>query len=336
VKRILVTGMGGELGTRVANLLEADPRVDAVVGVDRDPPRRRLRRAEFHRIEPRDEAKLAALVHDVDPSVVVHLGIYEPNARADPAAAAAYTAAGSAAVLEAAGRCRALEHVVVRSGIEVYGRHRGTPKQPDEAAPLQPTSPFGRSLFEVEKAAGNAGRAAGLPVTVLRCAPIVGSHLASPLGRYLRLPVVPISVLANPPFSLLHLEDAAGAVVRAVERGYDGPVNVVAPGTVTPRQAVRLGGRVPLPVACLGWIAVRPAAELLGAPLPDHVHELLTRGRMADSSRAADVLALMPAFTTVDVVKELYEWAEVTTLGPAGARGLATAPGTFGGGVTGG
>ena len=52
--RILITGMGGELGTRVAQLLEAERWVDALAGMDIDPPRRRLKRADFHRIDPRN------------------------------------------------------------------------------------------------------------------------------------------------------------------------------------------------------------------------------------------------------------------------------------------
>ena len=43
--RILVSGMGGELGTRVTNLLEELGSVEAVVGFDLDPPRRRIPRA---------------------------------------------------------------------------------------------------------------------------------------------------------------------------------------------------------------------------------------------------------------------------------------------------
>src|SRR5256885_16309743 len=52
--RVLVTGMGGELGTRVAQLIEARDWATEVVGVDFVPPRRRLRRALFRRIDPRD------------------------------------------------------------------------------------------------------------------------------------------------------------------------------------------------------------------------------------------------------------------------------------------
>ena len=65
--RVLVTGMGGELGTRVAQLLEGRREVTEVAGFDFVPPRRRLRRATFARIDPRDRDRLVAFVTDFAP-----------------------------------------------------------------------------------------------------------------------------------------------------------------------------------------------------------------------------------------------------------------------------
>lgn len=312
--RVFVTGMGGELGGRVVGLLEAAPEVDEVAGVDREPPRRRLHRAEFRLVEPLDRRRMVAAVREFDPTAVVHMGVYEPNARSTPKAAVARTEAASIAALGAAAECRDLRHVVVRSGIEVYGRRRGAATRPDESVAPDPTSPFGRSLLRAEGVAVAAAHAAGCPVALLRMAPVVGPHVPSPLGRYLRLPVVPVSAVADPPFSLLHQEDAAAAVLAALRRQVDGPVNVVGPGAVTASQAVRMGGRVPLPVAGPFWRAARALAELTGAPVPDHVHELLVRGRTADGGRAATALGTVARHSTPEVVKDLYEWATVTYL----------------------
>src|SRR3954452_21362632 len=131
--RVLVTGMGGEIGTRVTNLLEGDERVDDILGVDIDPPRRRLYRAEFRRIDPRDRRKLVRIVRDFEPTAVVHLGVYEPNARAGPALARSLTHEFTVAALGAAADSPSLDRVVVRSGIEIYGRARGAATRPDES-----------------------------------------------------------------------------------------------------------------------------------------------------------------------------------------------------------
>jgi UDP-glucose 4-epimerase len=314
--------MGGELGVRVANLLADAPGVDAVLGIDMDPPRRRVGDVVgFTRVDPRDRRAVVPVVLDFDPTVVVHLGVYEPNARTGPALAAELNQLGTLNTLGAAAECPALQRIVVRSGIEVYGRRRGQATRPDESVPLDPTSSFGRQLVAVEELAVGAGRAAGAIVTSLRLAPVTGSAMASPLGRYLRLPVVAFGGLADPAFALLHQTDAADAVIAAITGGPDTPVNVVADGATTPAQAARLGGRVPLPIVGPGWQLARVGAELLGAPLPDHVQELLTRGRVADGSAAADLLGIHPAWTTGDVVRDLYAWAPVTYVRPGAEVG---------------
>ena len=254
------------------------------------------------------------LIHTVSPTALLHLGVFEPNARVGPSAAATWTDAVAAATFDTLERVGGeIECIVVRSGIEVYGRRRGSPIRPDETVPRNPTSPFGRTLALLERRATEAGRAIGVPVTLVRCGPIVGSHLASPLGRYLRLPVVPYSPFEGP-FCLLHMEDAVQALVAALTSGHDGPVNVVGPGAVTALQAARLGGRLPFPVLGPGWMVARTITELLGSPLPDHVRELLVRGRSADGSSARSALGVEPRHTTADIVRELYEWGELAHL----------------------
>ncbi len=312
--RVLITGMGGELGTRVATLLEADRAIDAIAGMDIDPPRRRLARAEFWRIDPRDRDRVAGAVRSFTPTVVVHLGTYEPFARCTPSSAIARTASGSIATLGAAASTGALEHIVVRSGIEVYGRRRGAPARPTEDDPTDPTTPWGHSLHHAERVAREAAADAGASVTFVRSAPFVGPHFPSPLGRLLRLPVVPVAAVCDPPFSVLHQEDAAAAFVAAVHRRFDGPVNVVGEGTVRATQAALMGRRVPLPVLGPGWRPARLGARMAGAPIPPHVHELLTRGRTADGSRCAEALGVKPQRATIDVIRQLHAWTEVTYL----------------------
>jgi UDP-glucose 4-epimerase len=162
----------------------------------------------------------------------------------------------------------------------------------------------------------------GIPVCSLRYAPVLGSHVPSPLGRLLRLPVVPVAAFADPPFSLLHPDDAANAMVAAIEHRVDGPCNVVGPGAATPWQAARLGGRVPLPVLPRMWGAIARATEIAGAAIAPHVIELLRRGCTGDGARAREVLRLNSLTPTQDVLRELFDWADVVPI-PTGREAVA-------------
>ena len=192
-QRVLVTGMGGELGTRVAQLLEQRSWADDVVGVDFVPPRRRLRRAVFRRIDPRDRDRMAEFVQEYAPTIVAHFGVYEPSSRMTPTSAAERTELSTVATLSAAARAGALEYVVVRSGLEVYGPRTARVSVPDESIMPAPRTPFGVSLLQVEGIANGVAIRHDLPVCALRYAPVVGKVVsnASAVGWTCRNPRSP-------------------------------------------------------------------------------------------------------------------------------------------------
>jgi UDP-glucose 4-epimerase len=310
-RRVLISGMGGELGSLVASMVEQLPWAGRIVGLDLDPPRRRLRRAEFHLVHPTDGQRIERIVNELKPQVVIHLGVYEPDARASAAEAAVWTAAAATSVLDAAAKGNSLSSVVIRSGIEIYGRLPNGAPPPDESAALAPSSAFGRQLLDVESITAQATKPA-VSVARLRLAPVIGPHVPSPLGRLLRLPTVPFNILGNPSFCVIDDHDAARAIVAAAEMQYDGTLNVVANGSIRVCDAARRGSKLPVPVLGPQWMFARPFTRLLGAPIPDHVQELLHHGRTADASRLRSELNVTPAWSTVDVIDSLHSWESVT------------------------
>jgi len=308
--------MGGELGSLVSLLLEAEPWVGALAGIDVDPPRRRLRKAEFHLIEPANRERIVDVVTEFNPHVLVHLSVWEPDARAGANHARRFTADATTAIVGAAAECPALESLIVRSGIEVYGRYRNAPTRPDEVTPLHPTTDYGRMLLNIESSAISVGKRVGLAVGALRLAPVLGPHVPSPLGRLLRQPMVPFSVLADSPFAVVEDADAARAFVAAAARRLAEPVNVVAPGAITTLQAIARGRRVPLPLVGPEWGLARRLSHLLGAPVPEHVMELMHYGRLADGGRAMEALGFTPTTTTPQVIDRLYSWESVVRIQP--------------------
>jgi UDP-glucose 4-epimerase len=310
-RRVLVSGMGGEVGSRVASLLEDEPWVSALEGIDNDPPRRRLRRAVFHRIVPGHHDRVVDVVTRFDPHVLIHLAVWEPFSRATPAHAAALTDDAAISILGAAAECRSLESIVVRSGLEIYGRPRGAVTRPDENASLHPTTGYGRMVAGIERTADTIGERVGVTICALRLATTVGPHVPSPLGRLLRMPAVPFSALADPPFALLEDVDAARAFVAAARERASGPINVVAPGAITARQAIRRGRRIPIPLIGPEWRIARAFSYVAGSPIPEHIVEMMHRGRLADGTRAARVLRFAPVTSTTEIIDKLYSWPSV-------------------------
>ncbi len=310
-RRVFVSGVGGELGTLIADLLEAEPWVDALAGIDADPPRRRLTKTIFHRIPPDQHDRIVDTIAHFNPHVLVHVGVWEPDARAAPASARILTDQAATSIIGAAAECPALEHIIVRSGIEIYGRARGALTRPDETAPIRPTSDWGRTVAEIEHIAARVGDRVGVAIGAVRLAPVLGPHVPSPLGRLLRLPAVPFSALADPPFAVIEDGDAARAIVAAARVGLEQPVNVVANGAITCLQAIRRGRRLPIPLIGPEWRIARAVSHVLGAPIPDHVAEALHRGRLADNHRMADLLGVVPESTTIEVIERLYGWPSV-------------------------
>ena len=314
-QRVLVSGMGSELGSLVAVQLESEPWVGSLVGIDVDPPRRRLRTAEFHLLQPSQRERIVDVVTKFNPHVVINLSVWEPDARAGLEHARRFTADATTAVIGAAAECPALEAMVVRSGVEVYGRGHRSITRPTETSPLQPTSEYGHMLANIERSAREVGRRIGISVGKLRLAPVLGKHVPSPLGRLLRQPVVPFSLLADAPFAVIEAGDAAAAFVRAAAQRLDEPVNIVAPGAITALQAILRGKRVPLPLVGPEWRVAARLSHMSGAPIPDHVVELMHRGRLADGGKARELLKFTPRLTTPEVIDHLYAWESVVRIG---------------------
>jgi UDP-glucose 4-epimerase len=308
--------MGGELGSLAASMLENTSWAGPILGIDIDPPRRRLRRSDFRLADPTAAPAISSIVGEFDPQVILHLAVYEPEARASAAQAARWTPAIAEALFTACADLTDLRSIVVRSGIEVYGRPGGIP---DVYAAALPTSPFGRQLLNVETLARRTGAVSGVPTAVVRVAPVIGPHVPSPLGRLLRMPVVPGPLFNDPRFTVLSDHDAAATLVAAAACRFDGTVNATAAGSISLRQTLAVGRRLRAPLVGPQWRVARPVSHLLGAPVPDHVVEVLTRGRLAEPSDVVALLGVDAPQSVDEVVAALYSWEPITRIYPHGA-----------------
>src|SRR5215216_4446371 len=126
-RRVLITGVSRYLGGRLAALLQADPEIEQVIGVDTVPPKGDLGRTQFVRADIRNPL-IAKVIATSEVDTVVHL-----NLIATPLTAGGRTAMkeinviGTMQLLAACQKSPTLRKLVVKSTTAVYG---SSPKDP--------------------------------------------------------------------------------------------------------------------------------------------------------------------------------------------------------------
>ncbi len=292
------------LGTGVARVLERNPEVDAISGIDLEPPRRWMRRADFHFARPGDQDRIVAIAKDFEPTVIVHAWVFEPRSRSSPGQARARTVAGTESLLAAAAATGTVKHMVVRSSASVYGAGVQRSRVAGVNTSARPTTNFGHMSTRVEDRCITVGRSLDSTVAIARLGSVMASHLPNPLGRFLSLPIVPVPITAHR-FGLVHLVDASIAMAALATSGRVGIANVMAPDPVTPSEAIRIGNRVPLPVIPAAFRLGRHLAEIPGTPLPEHLVGLLTRGQLIAPCDLSDI-GFTYSRSTRDALRDLY------------------------------
>ncbi|MGH3322155.1 MAG: NAD-dependent epimerase/dehydratase family protein [Streptosporangiaceae bacterium] len=301
---VLITGVSGHLGGRLAEVLQAEPGVERVIGVDVVPPRPRLGRTEFVRVDIRTSA-IGKVIEAGGVDTVVHASLTAPPGSAGGRASMKETnVVGTMQLLAACQRAPSMRRFVLRSTTAVYG---SSPRDPalftEDMEPLSPPrSGYAKDAVEVESyVRGFARRRSDAAVTILRFAGVLGADTDSPLARYFSFPVLPTVLGFDPRLQFLHEDDAVDALRRTALANRPGTFNVSGDGVVTLSQAARRVGRPMLPIPV-------PTIQLVGravrrAGLADFSPEqlaLLSYGRTVDTSRLRSTLTWSPAYTTVE------------------------------------
>jgi UDP-glucose 4-epimerase len=163
----------------------------------------------------------------------------------------------------------------------------------------KPGSAVTRDLLEMEQLVSDfALRNDACRVTVLRLGYRVSEDTT--LGRYLSLPIVPTFAGFDPRLQLLHEDDAAEAIVRAIIGDHPGAFNVGGDGVVLLSQAIDIMGGRAAPVllpygSWFGRLALRMFARV---NLPAHLADLIAFGSVMDCSRLEAEFSWKPAFSS--------------------------------------
>jgi UDP-glucose 4-epimerase len=184
----------------------------------------------------------------------------------------------------------------------VYGAHPKNPNFLTEDAELRghrSDDHSGRFVNDKVRAERQAQRFARehreVEVCVLRFAPMLGPTVSNVVTRFLSRPFAPVMMGHDPLIQLVHEQDAAWALQRAVESQATGAFNIVGKGVLPYTTILALLGRVPVPMPQL---LARPlakalwATQLVGSP-PSFLDYLLYLC-VADGNRARRELGFSP------------------------------------------
>lgn len=293
-RRVLITGISGQLAGLLARSLEQDDRVTYLVGLDNREPRHDLERTEFVRLDITNP-RLARIIAATDVDTVVHLStLSTPRQAGGRARMKEHNVIGAMQLFGALQKAPQVRKLVVKSTTAVYGSEHDAPALLRETD--RPSSPltdgFALDASEVEGyLAAFHRRRPDITTTVLRFANFLGGHLDSVMSSYFTLPAVPTVLGYDPRLQFCHEEDAVEVLRRSVLEDHAGTFNVAGEGVLYLSQCIRLAGRVPahvpMPLARAVSAAVRRSRRL------DFTPEQL---RFLQYGRASDITALQRDF----------------------------------------
>jgi nucleoside-diphosphate-sugar epimerase len=259
VGTVVVTGVGGSLGQRVARLLAEREDVERIVGVDLVAPAWSSHKLDVRLADLADPppARFDGSGDDLVEAFkaadgVVHLAWRAPGEgfadENDPSTGNRRAIGRVLAAMAEAG----VERFVFVSSATVYGAWPDNKVPLTEDTPIRPNPefPFAVGKAEAERLLAEwAGSHPGVRVAILRPSATVGSP-ERPLYQALGITRSPRSGDGSRPVQYLHVDDLASAVVLAWDRGLNGVFNVAPDAGVREDEARALAGgvaKLPLP-----------------------------------------------------------------------------------------
>jgi UDP-glucose 4-epimerase len=303
-RRVLITGVSNPLGAEVARRLATQ--VPTLFGCDVADPVSAIEEMDFVHADTR-QSVIGKLVRQLRIDTVVHMAVTVDSAAEDKATHETNVIGTMNVLAGCAGPSSPVRRLVVKSSQAIYGAAPGDPSFVTEEVAGSDRVAYGlkRDLLDMEQLTQEfAFRSTGCRVCLLRLGFRVSE--GTTLGRYLSLPIVPTYAGYDPRLQLLHEDDAAEVVERAVMQGHEGVFNVAADGIVLLSQAIGImGGKAAPVLPPYGRWLGRLALRAIGVDLPEHLADVLAYGSVADCSRLAATFGWKPAHKTRSVMDSL-------------------------------
>ena len=321
---VAVTGPTGTFGFGLMPLLQADERVERVVGVARRPfdaAAHGWTKLAYQEGDVRDREALRRAFAGAD--VVVHLAFMVTGTAAGREAIRAINVDGTLnAFAEAAGA--GAGRFVYASSVAAYGFDRGNPIGMTEEWPVRRAAHlfYAQEKAEIElRLAAAAALHPELDVYLLRPPIVLGPHSVGaktflpgrlePLGRALtamiaRLPVTLPVIVAPLPLQFVHEEDVGDALMRCIAGvGPPGAYNIAGDGVLTAVEVARELGLAVLPVpGHLVQAAARLVAAVPFAPPAAEWAEAMSHPAIVDTGKARRELGWRPRYSGLEALRD--------------------------------
>jgi len=297
--RLAVTGSSGYLGQEVVRVLEVDPEVERVLGLD-VVPGPESEKTRFVRVDVRDP-QLGRLLKEEKVNGIVHLAFIIEAAR-DPVRAREINVGGTANVLHAAAEA-GVDRFVMMSSVAVYGAWPDNPVPLTEDLPPRPNpdDPYGQHKLQAEWLCRNFAEAhPEVAVAIMRPCGISGPRFTSPfLSTMQRAPFLPLPKGGRGLAQFIHERDAARLAVLLAKRRARGIFNGAGKGTLPWRAMYERLGKpiVTLPQRLLDGV-LRLLWRLRLMPVLPVQMAMIAYPMIISGERAKRELGFEPQYTT--------------------------------------
>jgi UDP-glucose 4-epimerase len=322
--RVLVTGLSTYWGGRLAQVLERDPAVEAIVGIDRTPPKLALERTEFVQVADA-HSLIRRIVQAAEIDTVVDTRLVVDSTVTTPKRAHENNVIGTMNILAACGGADScVRRLVVKSSAHWYGAEQDDPAffTEDMRRPHPPRTRIERDIVEAENAIQDfAASESRVGVAVVRFCNGLGAGMRTPHTRLLGLPGVPMILGFDPRYQFVHEDDIVGVLAHAARNGLEGVFNGAADGVLPLSEVASLLGKPPLPILP-PWGTGLAAGQLrrLGLTIPDEMLAQLRFGRALDNRRIK-ATGYRFRYTTRETVLKFREALRLRPLLQTGGEG---------------
>ncbi len=299
--RIVLTGISGRLGRRVAQRLR---RKHEVVGIDQRASPGLPANIVHHQVDIR-RRPAEDILRNGKFDAVVHLGVVH-NFRIPSEKLFARNVIGTETLLRYVSKYNIKKLILLSSG-DVYGPMPTNSHFIGEDAPLMASQRFPeiRTLVAVDRAVQSFfWRHVDIETVILRPAHIVGPHVRNAPSNYFRLRIIPKIMGFDPMVQLIHEDDLLRYIEAALEPGVRGVFNLAGIDPVPLSRIHKMLGKPTLPVPDFLFKGALERAwkyRLTSFPAPELDH--IRFNAVLDTKRSREELKVTPE-------RNLYEILE--------------------------